>query len=112
MSVLPISQAASSFENLPIEIHVMILHQMASPRDLYTTFRASPTALGAFLSSRETILATVLERHISPEIFYHYMALLAAPNYADFNFVAPLYVSPSCFTDSPRSDKIEIVCAG
>lgn len=108
MSVLPISQAASSFEKLPIEIHVMILHQMASPRDLYATFRASPTALGAFLSSRETILASVLERHISPEIFYHYMALLAAPNYADFNFVAPLYVSPSFFTDSPRSDKIEI----
>lgn len=56
--------------------------------------RASPTALGAFLGSRETILASVVECHISPEMFCHYVAVLTAPNYADFNFLAPLYVSP------------------
>lgn len=107
MSILPISQPASPFEELPIEIHITILHQMASPKDLSATLRASPTALGAFLSSRETILASVLERHIPPEIFSHYVAVLTAPNYADFNFVAPLYVSPSNCTDSPCADKIQ-----
>lgn len=78
----------------------MILHQMASPRDLSATLRASPTALAAFLSSRENILASVLERHIPPDIFTYYVAVLTAPNCADLNFVAPLYVSPSSCTDS------------
>lgn len=45
--------------------------------------RANPTALGAFLGNRETTLASVLERHISPEIFCHDVAVLTAPNYAD-----------------------------
>lgn len=59
MSVLATSQRDLSFEELPIEIHIMILHQMASPRDLSATFRASPAALGAFLSCREVIMASV-----------------------------------------------------
>lgn len=107
MSMLPTSQPASPLEELPIEIHTMILHQMASPKDLSATIRASPTALGAFLSSRETILASVLERHIPPEIFSYYLAVLTAPDYANFNFVAPMYVSPSRCTGSPRTDKTE-----
>lgn len=102
---LSVSQPASSFEELPIEIHIMILRQMASPQDLYAALRASPTALGAFLSNRETILASVLERHISSEIFWHYVAVLTAPSYADFNYVAPLYVSLSRLTILPRADK-------
>lgn len=108
MSILDSSQRDLSFEELPIEIHTMILHQMASPRDLSATFRASPAALGAFLSCREAILASVFKRHISPELFCHYVAVLTAPDYADFNFVAPLYVSSNDFTTGSHiADKIK-----
>lgn len=109
MSGPPI-QRASPFEELPIEIQIMILHSMPSPKDLYATIRASPTALGAFSGRREAILLSVLERHISPEIFCHYLALLTMPKYADFNFVAALYTQPHPpqFTDQPRADKNEI----
>lgn len=84
----------------------MILQSMPSPKDLHATIRASPTALGAFLGRREAILLSVLERHISPEIFCHYLALLTIPNYDDFNFVAALYTQPPPqFTDLLRTDK-------
>lgn len=112
MSSLSIMRPTSSFEGLPVEIHTMILHQMASPKDLSATLRASPTALTAFLSCRETILASVFHRHIPQEIFCHYVSLLTAPNYADFNFVAPLYVSPTQFTYSPEADKTELAKLG
>lgn len=96
MSSLAIPQPASPFEYLPNEIHTAILRAISSPRDLYATIRASPTALGAFLGSREPVLLSVLERHIPPEIFCHYLVVLEVPDCADFNFVGPLYVLLQC----------------
>lgn len=75
------------FEALPLEVLGNVLRQMASPEDLYSTIRASPKALGSFLSFREAILIEVLQAHLPAEIFAEYLGLLQTPEYDDFNYV-------------------------
>ena len=57
------SCSLSHLENLPTEIHILILLQVSSPKDLYSLVRASPRLHGAYRLVRKRVLSRVMIKH-------------------------------------------------
>lgn len=82
---------ASPFEAMPLELHVNVLCSMATPEDVLTTIKASPTALKAFMTGPERIYAVVLETSLAPEIFRELLAIANAPDHNEWYATSPLF---------------------
>lgn len=71
------STADSRFEALPQEMVVLVLERLASPEDLASIIRASPSALAALQCQRRSILTQVLRN--SPLVLHELLGILNCP---------------------------------
>lgn len=79
-----IERQPATFESLPSEIHMEILEEMSSTKDLHAMIHASPVAYNAFLLAHEIIFTTVLENSVHPSVFRDMLAIMNAPKFEEF----------------------------
>lgn len=87
---------ASSFEAMPLELHVNVLSNMSTPEDVLATIKASPAALSAFMTGPERIYAAVLETCVAPEIFRELLAIVNAPDHNKWSVTVSFSASRGC----------------
>ncbi|KAF2235883.1 hypothetical protein EV356DRAFT_88865 [Viridothelium virens] len=66
-------------EDLPREVQLMLLLELAHPKDLHSLIAASPWFLQIFLSHKRCILASVVRTCIGKEIMPHALRAVHAP---------------------------------
>ncbi|KAL9084832.1 MAG: hypothetical protein Q9165_007900 [Trypethelium subeluteriae] len=66
-------------EDLPREVQLMLLVELAHPRDLHSLIAASPWFLHVFLSHKRYVLASVVRTCIGEELMSHALRAVHAP---------------------------------
>jgi hypothetical protein len=81
-SVVPVMPPRSVLDELPVELKVLLLKFMPDTLTLYALIRSSSSYHNAYLSDREHILRSVLQREMSPEILVEALATRKASRIA------------------------------
>ncbi|MCJ1236235.1 hypothetical protein MMC14_004213 [Varicellaria rhodocarpa] len=71
-------KATNHLDSLPPEIHILILLQVSSPKDLYSFIQASPQIYNAFNLARDRVLTRVIHSAFHPEVLYDALMLILA----------------------------------
>lgn len=86
MSDLSLATRQSSLESLPVEIQLMILHELSNTQDLSAIVHASPLMRMAYLSAREelyTYVSLTRSRLLNPALFSGSCSLTSLVGYTE-----------------------------
>ena len=65
-------------ESLSVELLVLVMIQISSLKDLYSSVRTSPRKYGAFNLAKERVLAAVIRNSLHPEVFHNALIVVTA----------------------------------